>query len=136
MAKTLTTCSWLLAALGAFVTLRYFPYASSWLPLGLLPYVLLVLAALSARCLTTRAVVLTLILASVSVGFWFFWDAFVHPSTLNLVPLEVVIVESLVAGATLLVVLRIERATHGTKRPHNNSFSAPERSGASNDRLG
>ena len=112
MAKTLTTCSWLLAALGALVTLRYFPYASSWLPLGLLPYVLFVLTAWSARRLTTRAVVLILTLSSVCVGFWFFWDALVRPSTLNLVPLEVVIVESLVAGATWLVVRRIERATH------------------------
>jgi len=112
MAKTLTTCSWLLAALGALVTFRYFPYALPWLPLGLLPYGFFILAAWSARRLATRTVVLMLTLSSVCIGFWFFWDALVRPSTLNLVPLEIVIVESLVAGATWLVVRRIERATH------------------------
>ena len=117
MAKTLTICSWLLAAIGEVVTLLYFPFASSWVPLGLLPYVLFVLAAWSARRLTTRAVVLILTLLSVCVGFWFFWDALVRPSTLNLVPLEVVIVESLVAGATWLAVRYIERATHAHSAP-------------------
>ncbi len=112
MAKTLTTCSWLLAVVGVLITLRYFPYASSWLLLGLLPYVFLVLATQSARRLAARAVVLILTLASVCFGFWFFWDALVRPSTLNLVPLEVVIVESLVAGATWLVVRHVEQPTH------------------------
>ena len=68
--------------------------------LGLLPYVLFVLAAWSARRLTTCAVVLILTLSSICVGFWFFRDALVRPSTLNLAPLDIVIVESLVAGAT------------------------------------
>lgn len=112
MAKTLTICSWLIVALGALVTLRYFPYASSWLPLGLLPYVFFVLAVRSALRRSTRAVVLILILSSVCIGFWIFWDALVRPSTMNLIPLEIVIVESLVAGATWLVVRRIERTTH------------------------
>jgi len=112
MPKTLTICSYLLAALGAIVTLCYFPYVSSWLPLGLLPYGFFTLATRSARRLATRAVVLIVTLVSVCVGFWFFWDAAVRPSTLNLLPLEVVIVESLLAGATWLVVRRIERASH------------------------
>ena len=112
MAKTLTTCSWLLAVVGVLVTLRYFPYITPLLPLGLLPYVFLVLATQSARRLAVRAGVLILILASVCLGFWCFWDARVHPSTLNLVSLEIVIVESLVAGAAWLVVRRIERKPH------------------------
>ena len=115
MAKTLTTCSWLLAVVGVFITLRYFPYTSSLLPVGLLPYVFLVLAAQSARHLAVRAGVLILTLMSVCLGFWCFWDARIHPSTLNLVSLEVVIIETLVAGATWLVVRRIERETHGPK---------------------
>jgi hypothetical protein len=51
----------------------------------------------------------------VGVGFWYFWDAaFVHLSTMNLIPLEVVIAESLVAGATWLVVRRVERVRDET----------------------
>lgn len=109
MAKTLTTCSWLVAGLGTVVTLLYFPGGSGWWPLASLPYVWFVLAARSARRLATRAAVLVLTLSSVCLGFWIFWDARIHPSTLNLNPLAVVIAESLVAGATWLVVRRIER---------------------------
>jgi hypothetical protein len=112
MAKTLTTCSWLLIALGLFITLRYFPYAGAWVLLGLLPYGLFLLGACAARRLAVRAVVLVLTLSSVGLGFWSFWDAMVRPSTLNLMPLEVVIFESLVAGATWLVVLRAQRVSH------------------------
>lgn len=112
MAKTLTICSWLLVALGVLVTMGYFPYDSAWLPLGLLPYVFFALAARAARRLATRAVVLSLRLTSVCIGFWFFWDAMVRPSTLSLIALEVVIAEALMAGMTWLAVWRVERLKH------------------------
>src|SRR2546428_12144897 len=80
---------------------------------ALLPYVLFSLATSSARRLATRAVVLILTLSSVCIAFWFFSDvAHVHLSTLNVIPLEIVVVESLAAGATWLIVRRIERVAH------------------------
>ena len=107
MAITLTICSWLLVALGIAMTAWLYPH-----PLAFLPYLFFPFAIISARRVGTRAVVLALTLLAACVAFWFFWDASVRPSTLNLLPLEIVIVESLVAGATWLVVRRIERATH------------------------
>jgi hypothetical protein len=108
MATTLTVCSWLLAALGAGVTVWLCPH-----PLMFLPYVFLGLGIRAARRIATRAFVLILTLASASVGFWYCWDAaFIHLSTLNLTPLVVVVVEAVVAGATWLVVRRIEKDTH------------------------
>jgi hypothetical protein len=108
MATTLTICSWLLAALGAGVTVWLCPH-----PLMFLPYIFLGLAIRAACRLATRAFVLVLTLASASVGFWYCWDAaFVHRSTLNLTPLVVVVVETLVAGVTWLVVRRRERVIH------------------------
>ena len=108
MSKTFTTCSYLLAALGVALTLAYFPYAPSWLPLGFLPYALLVGAAWSARRLRICGLVLAFMLASVCVSFWVFWDAILYPSTLNLMPLDVLIVESLVGGAVWISVSRSE----------------------------
>jgi len=116
MAKTLTICSYLLATLGALVTLGYFPYVSSLLPLGLLPYAFFILATRSARRLITLAAVLILTLLSVCVGFWFFWDALVLPSTMALLPLDIVIAESLSAAATWLVVRRVDRSPQA-RRP-------------------
>jgi len=108
MATTLTICSWLLAALGTGVTVWLCPH-----PLMFLPYIFLGLAIRAARRLATRAFVLVFTLASASVGFWYCWDAaYVHRSTLNLTPLVVVVVESLIAGGTWRVVRHIERARH------------------------
>src|SRR5439155_25907161 len=108
MAITFRVCSWLLVVFGIGITAWLYPH-----PVAFLPYVLLPFAIRAARRVSTRAVVLALTLASVCVGFWFFWDAaFVHLSTLNLIPFEIVVVESLLAGATWLVVHRIERGTH------------------------
>ena len=108
MAITFTICSWLLMALGVGMTAWLYPH-----PLAFLPYVFFPFAIVAARRDSTRAVVLLLALSSVCFGFWFFWDAaFVHLSTFNLIPFVVVVVESLVAGTTWLVVRRIERLTH------------------------
>ncbi|MBN9693947.1 MAG: hypothetical protein J0M24_27200 [Verrucomicrobia bacterium] len=101
---TLTICSWLLVALGIAMTAWLYPH-----PLAFLAYLFFSFAIISARRVRTRAVVLVLTLLSVCFAFWFFWDALVHPSTLNFIPLEIVILESLIAGATWLVVRRIER---------------------------
>src|SRR5438132_747173 len=110
MATTFTVCSWLLVALGVGVTAWLYPN-----PFGFVPYFLLALAIGSTRRFGTRAVVLVLTLASVCVGFWYFWDAaFIHLSTLNFLPFEVVVLESLIAGATWLVVRRIESVKHET----------------------
>ncbi len=107
MAITLTVCSWLLVVLGTATTAWLYPH-----PVAFLPYVLFPFAIISARRVGTQAVVLLLVLGSVCVGFWFFWDAaFVRLSTLNLIPFEIAIVESLVAGTTWLAVYRIERVT-------------------------
>src|SRR5437763_512319 len=103
MARTFTACSWLLVALGVSMSVGLFP-------LGFIPYVLFVFAIRSARRGTVRATVLLLILLSVCVGFWCFWDAaFIHLSTLNLIPLEVVVLESLLAGGTWFVVRNVEK---------------------------
>ena len=111
MAKTFTICSWLLVALGVAMTAWLCP--AVW---EFVPYMLLPLAIRAARRVTTRAVVLFLTLFSVCIGFSADWDAaFIHLSTLNLMPFEVAIVESLVIGATWLVVRRIERVPHDTK---------------------
>jgi hypothetical protein len=110
MAKTFSTCSWLLAALGVAVTLAYFPYVAAWLPLGFLPYALLLGAARSARRPSLRAAVLGLMLATVCTTFWVYWDAILRPSTLNLMPLDVLILESLVGGVAWAAVRRSERA--------------------------
>ena len=110
MAKTLTICSWLLVALGIAMTAWLWSY-----PLAFVPYLLRPFAIVAARRATTRAAVLVLTLCSVCFGFWYFWDAaHVHLSTMNFIPLEVVIVESLVAGATWLVVHRVERVRDAT----------------------
>jgi hypothetical protein len=81
-------------------------------PLAFLPYVFFSFAISSAQRGSIRAILLVVILFSVGVGFWFFWDASIRPSTLNVVPLEIVVAESLVAGATWLSVRRIKQATH------------------------
>jgi hypothetical protein len=108
MAKTLTICSWLLVVLGVSMTAWLCPH-----PLAFVPYALFAFAILAARRVAVYATILVLTLFSVCVGFWFFWDAaFVHLSTLNLIPLEVAVVESLIAGTTWLVVRRIEGVTH------------------------
>src|SRR6266496_2179582 len=108
MSITFRICSWLLVAFGISMTAWLYPH-----PVAFVPYVLLPLAIRAARRIGTRAFVLTLTLASVCAGFWYFWDAaFVHLSTLNLIPLEIAVVESLVAGATWLVVRRVEKGTH------------------------
>jgi hypothetical protein len=79
-------------------------------PPGLVPYVLFAFAIRAARRVLVRVTVLLLILLSVCVGFWCFWDAaFIHLSTLNLIPLEVAVVESLLAGGTWLVVRNVEK---------------------------
>ena len=50
---------------------------------------------------------------SACAGFWYCWDAaYIHRSTLNLTPLVVVVLESLVAGVTWRVVRHIERVRH------------------------
>jgi ABC-type Na+ efflux pump permease subunit len=101
---TLTICSWLLVALGIATTAWLYPH-----PLAFLPYLFFSFAIISARRVRTLAIVLVPTLLAVCVAFWFFWDALVHPSTLNLIRLEVVFAETLIAGATWLVVRRIER---------------------------
>ena len=107
MAITFTVCSSLLVAIGIGMTAWLYPH-----PVAFAPYVLLSFAIIVARHTAARGVILAITLASVCVGFWFFWDAtFVHLSTLNLIPFEIAVVESLVAGATWLVVHRIERVT-------------------------
>lgn len=111
MARTLTICSYSLAALGVLIT---FYFDSSPFAIGLLPYLFFAFAARSARRPTTRAVVLILTVSSLCLGFWTFHDALVRPSTLNALPFDIVVVESFSAGATWLIVRRIERAT----RPH------------------
>jgi uncharacterized membrane protein len=113
MAITFRICSWLLVSFGVGMTAWLYPH-----PVAFVPYVLLPFAIREARHIVTRAVVLTLILAFVCVGFWFFWDAaFVHLSTLNLIPFEVGVIESLVAGATWLVVRRIEHRKYAKNLP-------------------
>jgi hypothetical protein len=107
MAKTLKTCSWLLAVLGVGITIWLFPN-----PLALAPYAVFMFPINAARRLVVRVIILVLTLLSVAVGFWFYWDAaFVHVSTLNLIPFEVAVVESLVAGMAWFVVHRIEKVT-------------------------
>ena len=104
MARTLTICSWLLVALGAAVTIGLIPH-----PIMFLPYIFLGLASSTARRLPVRAFVLALTLASVCVGFRSCWDAaYIHRSTLNFWPLNMVIVESLLAWVAWGVVRRIE----------------------------
>jgi len=106
MAITLTICSWSVLALGLAMTAWLYPH-----PMAFLPYLFFTFAIISTRRVSTRAVVLILILVAVCVAFCFFWDAKVRPSTFK--PLiELVIVESLVAGATWLVVRRIDQARH------------------------
>ena len=108
MTNTFSICSWLLVAVG--VAMTAWLYAHAW---AFVPYLLLSLGITTARGLATQAVMLVVTLCSVAVGFWFFWDAaFIRLSTLNLVPLEVVVLESLVAGVTWLIVHRVERVKH------------------------
>src|SRR5580765_743722 len=108
MSETFTICSWVLVAIGIAMTAWLCPRAWAFVPYMLLPF-----AIRAARRFTTRSVVLLVTLLSVCIGFWFHWDAaFIHLSTLNLIPFEVVVVESLVAIATWLVVRRVERVTH------------------------
>ncbi|MEI7730889.1 MAG: hypothetical protein WCO56_15045 [Verrucomicrobiota bacterium] len=110
MITTFTVCSWLLVGLGVGMTIWLYPN-----PIAFVPYVLLAVAIRSARRLGTRAVVLVLTLASVCIGFWYFWDAaFIRLSTMNFIPFQVAIGESLVAGGALIVVWRAERMTHET----------------------
>lgn len=74
MAITFTVCSWVLVALGVAMTAWLYPH-----PLAFLPYVFFPFAIVAARRVGARAVVLLLTLLSVSVAFWFFWDAaFIH----------------------------------------------------------
>jgi hypothetical protein len=110
---TLTICSWLLLALGIAMTTWLFPH-----PVAFIPYFCLLLAIIAARRLVTKAIVLLLTLSSVGVGFWYYWDAArIHLSTLNFTPLEVAIIESLVAGIAYSVVCRIEKVKHPANPP-------------------
>lgn len=111
MGITLTICSWLLVALGIAMTGWLYPH-----PWAFLSYLLFPFAIISARRVSIRAVVLVLTLLAVCVAFWVFWDALVRPSTLNRIPFEIVMAESLVAGATWLVVRRIKRCSICTPR--------------------
>lgn len=105
MAKTLTICSWLLLGLGIGVNFWLSPN-----PLVLAPYIFLPFVIRAARHLTARVIVLLFTLISVCVSFWFCWDArFIHLSTLNLMPLDVGLVEGLLAGVLWFVVSRVER---------------------------
>jgi len=105
MATTFTICSWFLVVLGVGVTAWLYPN-----PVGFVPYLALAFAVMSARRVGTRAVVLLLTLGSVCVGFWYFWDAdFIHLSTLNFMPFEVAVVESLVAWALWFAIRRVEK---------------------------
>ena len=111
MAITFTFSSWLLIMIGVGMTVWLYPH-----PVAFVPYVLLGSAIRGASRIVIRAVVLTLTLAFVCVGFWFFWDAaFVHLSTLNFIPFEVAVIESLGAGAVWLIVRRIDRTGHAQK---------------------
>lgn len=108
MAKTLTTCSWLLAVLGVAMTIWLYPN-----PLALAPYALFLFPIDAARRMVVRATLLVLTLLSVVIGFWFFWDAaFVHFSTMNSIPFMIAVIESLVAGVAWRVVHRIEKVKH------------------------
>jgi hypothetical protein len=108
---TLSICSWALVGLGVAMTSWLFPV--SW---AFLPYVLLSFSIASARRVGTRAVALVLVLASVCVGFWFFWDAdFVRFTTLNLNPAFVVAVECLVSVAAWPVIRWVERGVRAGK---------------------
>jgi hypothetical protein len=108
MARTFTVCSWSLVALGFGVTTWLYPYA-----VGFVPYLLLAFATMSAHRLGSRAAVLLLTLGSVCASFWYFWDAaFIRLSTLNLMPFDVAVVESLVTGAAWFAIRRSERVKH------------------------
>jgi len=108
MAKILRTCSWLLAVLGACVTFSLHPH-----PIMFLPYIFLALATGAARRLAIHAVVLVLTLTSVCVHFWYNWDAaYDHLSTLNFMPRDVAVLESLIAGAAWRIIRRSERAKY------------------------
>jgi hypothetical protein len=108
MAKTFTICSWLLALLGVSMTAWLYPHL-----LAFVPYILFIFAIRGACRIAVKAVVLILTLLLVCVGFWVLWDAaFVHLSTMNFMPFEVAVVQSVVAGITWLVVRRVERAKH------------------------
>ncbi len=105
LAATLKACSWLLVALGSAMT------AWLWLfPPAFVPYLFLAFAIRASRRLVVRAVVLVVSLGSVCAGFFVYWDAsFIHLSSHNTNPLAVVVIESLLAVATWLVVRRLER---------------------------
>jgi len=103
MAITLRTCSWLLAALGVAMTAWLLPH-----PVAFIPYALFPFAIIAARRCAARAIVLIVVLASVSMSFLVFWDARIRPSTMNMTE-EVVIVETLIASVMWIALRRIER---------------------------
>jgi len=107
MLTTLTVCSWLLAALGAGVTVWLIPH-----PLMLLPYCFLFPAIRASRRVLTRTFVLALTLASVCIQFWYCWDAaFIHLSTLNFDPAFVSIYEAAFNLVAWLVIRRMDIKT-------------------------
>lgn len=104
MRTTLTFCSWGLWALGIVVAALLYPVAVAFIPYLLLPY-----ALIAAHRTTTRAVVLVLTLVLVCVAFWYYWDAaFIRISTMNLIPFEIAVIESLTAALASVIVYRIE----------------------------
>jgi hypothetical protein len=110
MRITLTVCSWGLWTLGIVVTVWLFPLAVAFIPYLLLPF-----AIMAAHRIATRAVVLVLTLVLVCTAFWYYWDAaYIHISTMNLMPFMIAVVESLVAGLTSVIVYRIERKRVGS----------------------
>jgi hypothetical protein len=108
LSKTLMVCALGLVAMGFVITGCLYPN-----PLAFVSYALLIPTIRSTRRIITRAAVLMLTLILVGAGFWFFWDAaFIHLSTMNFIPFELAVVESLVAGMSLVIVRKIERVNY------------------------
>jgi len=124
MAKTLIICSWSLLALGVVMT-GYFilPCTTKELSsllvtaLNFVPFILVLGAIRAAKSVGRRAAVLVATLFVVGFGFSVYFDrSFIHLSTLDFSPIEVPLVQSLVAGATWLGVRRPrETSIHETR---------------------
>ncbi|MCX6902032.1 MAG: hypothetical protein NTW03_00855 [Verrucomicrobia bacterium] len=116
MAKTLMICSCSLITIGVFMTSSFFVIGHWRLPDSftdvrwllftawvLLPYFLLSLGARAACGCAARAVTVAAILSVISIGFSSYWDrAFVNLTSIDSSPLEVPLVQSVLATATWL----------------------------------
>jgi hypothetical protein len=118
MVKTLTICSWSILALGVLMT-GYFILPRTTMELSwllatawtLVPFIFVFCAIKAGGSVGRRAIVLVATLFVVGFGFAVYFDrTFIHLSTLDFSPIEVPLVQSLIAGVTWIGVRRRKAA--------------------------